>query len=782
MTKRILVVAGALACFALLATGAFAQDYTCSSFTGNLVEFMGAGSSAQFNTFAYAAIDYGNALATQHSLTGVAPEIWSAKNGKGSTVSTLYFQDTRFGTPNGTSTTASPQDAVNMWVVWMPADTTASSDCYLWVDYNIDSGVGVKDFFAYNKNLAAGGVPAFTGASNYPVCLSGSAGCPGTAFHATVYGSGQSIVPGLADQATLPTALQNFIAKLYSPTSSAGPKPLPYCGQPSTVTVAAAHYCYLNAGLTDIRPEDALYATQRALSSYNTTNGLGGLGYNNVTCGASGTNQGCPIYTSEATGTVFNVLRFALSGTDPVTKASEPTYSTLSTGAAPVVVFVQNKDTGTLAFGSLATGGVANRGPYNLTNVNRKNLAFVYEGTSGCTGDLFPTASGPGKPIQVFQREPLSGTYNTFEFNAVRTLYGSAALAVGENKISSTSWITDDDSGQELNTFPANAWGGAGCPNSASTAPTATCGDPLYQQTVSCNGAGPGVKYRAIGTGELVKAVINGNGAAAPTTNDAIGYAFWSYQNFQPVASGCTQVSNGNATCTTYTAHYLTVDGIDPFFNAPGGDPTPGATAFNPPQCGFVSASGTFPCFQLPFTHIADGSYPIWSLLRLATFGNAPNATPSYPCTSPQTYCTPVGVLNTVAYAEDEAVNDTYNLSEFYPFLNTVTHTGTLENPTWKGNLNLGVFRSHYKQATPPVNPDNGHYQNVSGTFSTCPTTNLALVGATKTTPTCWVDFGGDMGGVVLTVQSDLDFINDFGLNGTVLNPPNPAEIYGLHQ
>jgi len=661
--------------------------------------------------------------------------------------------------------------------VWAPTSSSSNADCYLWVYYNIDSTVGVKNFFAYNKITSP---TTATVAAVYPICLSGSAGCTGVT-NATVYGGGQSIVPGLTDQTSLPGTIQTFLTTPPLPATSTS-KPLSYCGQ--NAATSASKFCYFNVGMTDIRPEDALYATSRALSAYNTTNGLSGLGYGQTGCGAASTNQGCPIYTSQGTGTVFNVLNFAITGTDPVTKATEPVYTTLSTGASPIVVFVSNFDTSnSLGFGQVTSGGSANFGPYVHTDVNHKVLSLTYDGTLHCTGDFLPTFQGSGAPMQVFQREPLSGTYNTFEFTAVRTLSGSAAVANGQNKIAATTWMSSDDSGQELNNNPTTNFGTGTCVG-ASTVPTSTCGDPLYQTTgtagVNC---GQGVRLRAIGTGELVKGVIGANKIAQTSIPDAIGYAFWGYQNFAPLVSktNCTE-GKGNLNCSSYAAHYLAVDGVDPFWPATG-TPLDGSAAFNLPQCSAIvfSNAADFPCFQVPFTHVKDGSYPLWSLLRMVTFGNV-GTTTGNPCTGSQTQCTPAGVINTVAYAETEASSGSTQLSDFVGFLAGLKNSGTFTKPNWTGSLNLGVFRSHYLQSK--VSPDNGHYQLIStGVYGPCNPSSINLVGAVKSTPVCWIDVGGDVGGSVLTVQSDLDFINDFGLtSGGAKNPPNPVELYGLHQ
>jgi hypothetical protein len=72
----------------------------------------------------------------------------------------------------------------------------------------------------------------------------------------------------------------------------------------------------------------------------------------------------------------------------------------------------------------------------------------------------------------------------------------------------------------------------------------------------------------------------------------------------------------------------------------------------------------------------------------------------------------------------------------------------------YTGNLNLFVYRAHFKQSL--ISAANGH-KGCSGTF-----TGVSLQGGKPNASTCLVDAGGDMGGSVLTVQSDVDFDADF--------------------
>jgi hypothetical protein len=785
MTKKVLV-ALTLLVMALFATNSFGQ--ACSS--GVNAQFVGAGSSAQFNTFAYAA-----------KVSLALPNFWTTTAGQ--------LQDTRYGTP--------PVDSgLTAWVAW-----DGNNVCNVYAYFSIDSAIGVKDFFATAKSVAPGkGV--------YGAVF----GVPGTWTSA----AGANAVPGITDTGALPANLQTFLTTSPAPTT-ATQIPQPGCGQIGTLG-GTTIYCFFNAGFTDIRPEDALYATARALSSYSTTSGLSGLGYNQATCGFVDSNQGCPIYDSFKKGKIFQILNFKLTGTDPKTTATVPVYTTLSTGAAPIVVLVSNTDTGSLGLGSTTSGS------YNFTNINRAVLSNVFQGTTSCSGDLLPSPQGAGQPLDIIVREPLSGTYNTFEFTAVRTLAGSAATTVKQNQISTKTWISNDSSGQEFDPFGNLTLGPAtnftdttNCDQTSGNryaTGAVACGDPLYNPLNTCGtGSVTAYKARGIGTGEEVKATLGlDNVSGGLSVSDGIGYAFWSYQNFAPsvVASGCATAASGDVSCGSYLGHYLTVDGIDPLFpNA--GTPVDASSAtipggaYNLPQCGAVTegASSTpFPCQQIPFTHVLDGSYPLWSQLRFVTMANV---------TGKQV--TPAGAINMLAAAETEAVDASFQLSDFVPLLKNVsgsykqglgavttsgTHvtwvSGDPFDTTWtgsivingatftittvtsttamtvtpappthstqvpydwnsgtppKGDLNLGVFRSHYVQSA--INGYNGHAN--CGSY-----TGIQIVGGTGTVGnTCLVDLGGDMGGSVLTVQSDTDFNADFGGVGV-----NPAELYGQHQ
>lgn len=138
-------------------------------------------------------------------------------------------------------------------------------------------------------------------------------------------------------------------------------------------------------------------------------------------------------------------------------------------------------------------------------------------------------------------------------------------------------------------------------------------------------------RQRVIGNGQMVSEL-----GLIP---DSIGYGFWSFGNWAP-----------NVT----TNRYLTIDGVDPLNATYTGGTFPTCTA---PCPGVVT-----------FTHIIDGSYPSWNVLRVVT-------------RSP----IPTGISSLISAAQAQVLN----IPDFVP-----------ENE-------LLVFRSHYRQAG--VNPKNGH-------------------------------------------------------------------------
>ena len=320
----------------------------------------------------------------------------------------------------------------------------------------------------------------------------------------------------------------------------------------------------VSVAATDIRPEDALFAQCRVNSLLGGgTDNLAGLGYG---AGASGK---CPALTDPLANKIgtqiksgypgstslANVVAFNISGKDPFnTTLSIPTFTAVSVGAAPIV-FITNR-----------TGALA-----GVKNATETQLQTAFSGTT-CTGNVF--AGGTSGNIAVYLREPLSGTMNTTEATVFR-----------RPDVSGVS--------QEKNVNASNPLAAAPC------------------------GTG-GSRWRAIGTGEEVKSVLNSN---ANNGMDGIGYAFFSYGNVSTIGNSASY-------------GYLQLNGIDPIFHVYGTTIDPGqpaiagalpSTATLPAAC-----AGAFPCAEkliwkgnLSFPNLRNGAYRSWSVLRLISDGTA---------------------------------------------------------------------------------------------------------------------------------------------------------------
>ena len=283
------------------------------------------------------------------------------------------------------------------------------------------------------------------------------------------------------------------------------------------------------------------------------TGTLTGLGYGAGAGCATGTSLvGCGIEDSFLNGktspAVFNVVSFKLSGTDPISLGTIPFYTTLSVGAAPLIPIVGNNDTSTFGLGATFTDVAGNKN-YTFNNVNRQVLAQVFSGYTYCTGDLLSSgasSSDVGQPLQVIGARTRSpAPTNTFEFTAVRTLSGSANPAQN-----TTAAVSNDDSGQEQFNDPSKYPNLTGCSYNSSGFPDANCFNPMYLTGLGgtkCAGASGGtspglpIRLRAIGTGEMVKAVTyqlpTSLGSGSTTVFNPIGYAFWSYGNLNPLCT-----------------------------------------------------------------------------------------------------------------------------------------------------------------------------------------------------------------------------------------------------
>jgi hypothetical protein len=167
---------------------------------------------------------------------------------------------------------------------------------------------------------------------------------------------------------------------------------------------------HINVALTDLRPEDALYATTRALATLNTTT-WSGLGYKGPT-----PNIGAPIFSAQGTGASSTPIKFALSGgTDPISHIAVPAYTTIDVGAAPFIFVLNNGGAFSSSTANFITG-VGTKGPFPLAHLfDGTTTADTHNPAFGGNGD------GAGTPLALILREPISAAASVVEFDEFRT-------------------------------------------------------------------------------------------------------------------------------------------------------------------------------------------------------------------------------------------------------------------------------------------------------------------------------------------------------------------------
>jgi hypothetical protein len=348
----------------------------------------------------------------------------------------------------------------------------------------------------------------------------------------------------------------------------------------------------INVAATDIRPEDALFATLRAITPCNLTVGGStnyiGLGLQTPNANVATTIAGATWTINNGyalPGGTFHVNNFAIQGTDPATHAAIANgtgngWVVQSLGATPILVIVSPRNVNGL--GSLA-----------INNINKSTLAGYLDGTYGTTTDMVPQAFvAPTVPVNVMIREAVSGTYNTMEYNIPNSVelqtsqdIGLAAVHTGNaasgtaNEPYSGPYPLTYCVGSTVGYTPDPGYGSA---VSGSTWGSGSPYNPLQEQDARAV-AGNSTRSRAIGTGNMV--------AAVEGTTDSLGYAFWSQSNFSSATPG--------------TLKYLSVDGVDPIQE--------------------VYSNGEIPTIKddlignVTLSHVKDGSYPIWSNLRMVS-------------------------------------------------------------------------------------------------------------------------------------------------------------------
>jgi len=298
------------------------------------VLFLAAGSSAMWQPFAIATVN-------DPTLAGANSHHYTIKGKCSGGVNCAQAFDNRTG-PGGT---VSDHQGGNLWVVWNDAVTQ------VWVYLSVDSVVGNRLFFANPR--------------------------------ATLQVSTDTLNAGSAQNLISPK-----LFKYGEATTDPGCNGLSTCDDtqlPMAVytAITTSPGDILTTAMTDIRPEDALFATNRVLCTPN--NGLNCLGYGP---GPVGT----PIQ-SDFSSSVATPVVYAISGTDPVTGDPIPAFNTYPVGASPVTLLVNR-----------LAGGIT------ATNVTHAQLQLLFSGTR---------CNELGVTTTALLREPMSGTMNTFEFTNI---------------------------------------------------------------------------------------------------------------------------------------------------------------------------------------------------------------------------------------------------------------------------------------------------------------------------------------------------------------------------
>lgn len=377
-----------------------------------------------------------------------------------------------------------------------------------------------------------------------------------------------------------------------------------------------------NVAATDIRPEDAEFAIARALATpcggaIGTTQYLG-LGYSN----GGVINSAIPGSTKK-----FNVVAFKLPATAP---------NVTVVGATAVLFAVHSSND--------ANGFATD------SNITSTALAHYLDGTTNTTPG--------GEAANVLLREPLSGTYNTVEYNVTNT----------------TALATSQDVGKNQPAAQRNC--------------ILSGGVEVANPTLKFTAANGAERLRAIGTGEELTEVGAFTNANTTDNNNNLGYGFWSVANYASLGK------------VTHTGYY-TVDGVDPL----------NSTSTSCKYSGVIPTTGTSELACVDMHNVANGSYPVYSLLRMVNTSTAISST----------------VSSLASAAQD--------------FVSFGTDTS---RPDFIRPSSMTTIREHF---TPPL--------GLSG--STYPSTNTDgdKQFTTRTACTALPEAGGDVGGVVVTLSAN---------------------------
>jgi hypothetical protein len=679
------------------------------------VHYIGAGSSAMWQGFAIAAYnDLGGsatvassgvcnnaviaATAGSSAISGNACTVghWTVKTSK----PYAYLHDTR--------STAIPLEYGNLWVVWV-TDTTTSVVTDIWTYLSVDSTVGVRNYLAVPRskltvdNAAVGTAGAAAISSAFFIDGTADTALPSAVWTAISGTEGVTLTAGMTDIRpedaklaterilgqvpspyggdTVPTTADNFI---YSFALGYGPGPVGIgikSAEPGSTAVATPVEFSLPGG-TDpfststvstsinvypVGEEPILFVANRS----NTTTGLGQIVPSQAACGGT-PSPSClsAAYTSDGSYQYRNVWD---QHPFPTVNNVFPNLTPASTGYCSIAA---NQSSAACHYTRRPLGNFFSGG-----DCETDSSAFTWPLDTNTEGVRVVPPNGTAEPITIFLREPLSGTYNTTEFSAIR-LYGTPGGSSGTNgagTYESTAYIS-----QESNVV-------IGQPSM----------NPLDLQCPAKfggeNGSTEGLRMRGIGTGEILTgpnfgtAGFESPGDGVYYTPDSIGYTFFSFGNVSHLAHN-----------TSYG--YLMLDGVDPLFtayNGSGGEPgqpvnfySLGATGWGElPNCGGTGqpACSTSAIWGsvASYPHLRDGTYPAWSELRMI-------CDPSDALTTPR--CTPandpLGAEALVQHLQfDIHNNNTGGVPDLLPFSDAAS--GPLSFTPPYGDVSF--IRSHFQ-------------------------------------------------------------------------------------
>ncbi len=296
-----------------------------------------------------------------------------------------------------------PVENGKLWVVWTEPGSAFGVNSHVWAYLSVDSVVGVRAFQAAPRDTLT------FNASSCANLLSAS-------------GSVAGVFPEADDTTTFDPGVSNTAANFLNTKA-------------------------LTAANTDIRPEDALFATNRAIGTLDTTSWKGlGLGTNGV--------------VGDGTSTA-HVVPFALSGTDPFSGNTVTPFVTIPIGAAPIVFFANNNLTTAGHLGNTGITDIENGRNTAVTSIN--HALNIFGGTDCSSSEL---GAGTAQNIIAVLREPTSGTMNTTEYTNFRLkensftgsqeMFVSPATSIVGPCQAGGSRLRAVGTGDEVNTVKAN--------------------------------------------------------------------------------------------------------------------------------------------------------------------------------------------------------------------------------------------------------------------------------------------------------------------------------------